>query len=62
MQSMSLEATPFGLLVGGVASSDGLCLTITASESDSLAHARQPDLLAVTQSAARQASNTHVDS
>ena len=43
----------------GVASSDSLLLTITASESDALAHARQPDLLAVTQSVALRASNPH---
>ena len=55
----SLEATPCAESRDGVAFSDSLLPTITASESDALAHARQPDLLAVTQSAALGASDSH---
>ena len=44
----SLEATPCAESRNGVASGDSLLVTMTASESDALAHARQPDLLAVT--------------
>ena len=55
----SLEATPCAESRDGVASGDSLLLTMTASESDALALARQPDLLAVTQSAALLASDSH---
>ena len=55
----SLEATPCAESRDGVASGDSLLVTMTASESDALAHARQPDLLAVTQSAALRASDSH---